>query len=108
VWHYLNPKLPDLQGDYVGLKGLQAFFKTLGEKTAGTFKVEPVSVTAVGDELVVAHVRDTLTIQTQSIAIDAVAVWRIVNGRISEAWDIPSVYTTANPSGADETQQQKR
>lgn len=26
VWHYINAELPDVQGDYVGLKGYQTFF----------------------------------------------------------------------------------
>ena len=95
VWHFINPNLPDIQGDYVGLEGLQTFFEEIGAVTGGTFRVEPLSVTAMGDELVVAHVRDTLIMQGQSIAIDAVVVWRIVEGRITEAWDIPSVYRTA-------------
>jgi hypothetical protein len=29
VWHFFNPLLPDVQGDYVGLTGLQAFFEKL-------------------------------------------------------------------------------
>ncbi|MCR9136656.1 MAG: nuclear transport factor 2 family protein [Alphaproteobacteria bacterium] len=91
VWHYFNPKLPDLEGDYAGLDGLQRFFRNLGGKSAGTFKVEPISVTAYGDELVVAHVRDTMAIDGQSIVLDALAVWRMVDGRIAEGWDIPAI-----------------
>lgn len=53
VWHYFNPTLPELQGDYVGLNGIHSFFRAIGGKTRETFKVEPVSITAVGDELVV-------------------------------------------------------
>lgn len=45
VWHFFNPQLPDLQGDYVGLAGLQAFFEKLGAVTGGSFNVEPVSIT---------------------------------------------------------------
>ena len=41
VWHYFNPLLPDIQGDYVGRSGLQAFFKTIAGLTKGTFKVQP-------------------------------------------------------------------
>lgn len=26
VWHYFNPKLPDVEGDYKGVKGLKKFF----------------------------------------------------------------------------------
>ena len=88
VWHYFNANLPEVQGDYVGLDGIRSFFKTISEKTRGTFKVEPVSVTAVGDELVVVHARDTLTFQDRSVALDVVVVWRFAGGRIAEVWDI--------------------
>lgn len=101
VWHYFNSKLPDLEGDYAGLEGLQRFFRTLGGKSAGTFKVEPISVTAYGDELVVAHVRDTMAIDGQSIAIDALVVWRVVDGRIAEAWDIPAINTATTLTDVD-------
>lgn len=50
VWHYFNPNLPEVQGDYVGLNGIRSFFQAIGEKTHGTLKAEPVSITAVGDE----------------------------------------------------------
>ena len=63
--------------------------------SGGTFKVTPISVTAMGDELIVAHVRNTMSMQGESIAIDAVAIWRIVDGLLAEAWDIPSLYTMA-------------
>lgn len=29
VWRYFNPKLPDLQGDFVGVTGLGEFFRRL-------------------------------------------------------------------------------
>ena len=93
VWHFFNPKLPEMQGDYVGLAGLQDFFQKLGALTRGTFKSEPQSVAAYGDELAVAHARNTLTVEGRSIETDAIVVWRIVGGIIVEAWDIPSVYT---------------
>lgn len=25
VWHYFNPNLPDVEGDYVGVEGLKQF-----------------------------------------------------------------------------------
>ena len=53
VWHFFNPRLTDIQGDHVGRDGLQDFFQKMHERTDGTFKVNPVSITAVGDELVV-------------------------------------------------------
>lgn len=88
VFHYFNPNLPDLQGDYVGMDGIRSFFEIIAKMTLGTFKVEPIMITAVGDDLVVTQVRDTLTIQGKSIALDVVVVWRFVDGRIVEVWDI--------------------
>jgi predicted SnoaL-like aldol condensation-catalyzing enzyme len=93
VFHYFNPKLPEMQGDYVGLEGLQTFFEKIGGRTDGTFKVNPISANAVGDELVVAHTKNTMIFEDQQIEIDVVVVWRIVDGRITEVWDIPSVFT---------------
>jgi len=93
VWHYFNSHLPDLEGDYVGLGGLQAFFEKLGGVTGGTFEVEPISITPYGDELVVTHVRNRLVVGGAPIEVDAVVVWRIVGGQIAEAWDIPAAHT---------------
>ena len=90
IWHYFNPNLPELQGDYVGMDGIRSFFQRVGELSRGTFKVEPVSITPVGDELVMVPVRDTLTIEGKSHARDVVVVWRIVDGRVVEVWDIVS------------------
>ncbi len=92
VWHYFNPNLPDVQGDYAGVDGLKTFFATLATKTKGSFKVEPISATPIGDELVVTHVRDTMEFEGSSIALDAVAVWRIKDGLLAEGWDIPAIY----------------
>ena len=93
VFHFFNPLLPDVDGDYVGRAGLQAFFEKLAKKTEGTFKVHPVSVTAVGDELLVSQTKNTLTVEGRKIETDVVVVWRIVDGRIAEVWDIPSVHS---------------
>lgn len=96
VWHFFNPKLPDIQGDYVGLAGIGRFFETLGALTSGTFRVEPISVRAVGDELVVMQTRNTMVLEEDEVATDVVVVWRIVDGCIAEIWDIPSVHTAAH------------
>ena len=88
VWHYSNPNLPELQGDHVGPDGIGAFFAALAEKSRGTFRVEPVSATPVGPELVVVQSRNTLTLEDRIVTIDVVVVWRIVAGQIAEVWDI--------------------
>ena len=93
VWHFINPELPDVQGDYLGLEGLTDFFKRMSGNTDGTFKVTPISIMPVGEEFVVVHVKDKMILKGQQLEIDAVVVWRIVNGEIKEAWDIPAVNT---------------
>ena len=72
----------------MGLDGIRSFFEAVGKKTRGTFRTEPVSITAVGDELVVTQNRNTLNFQGRSIALDVVVVWRFLDGRIVEVWDI--------------------
>lgn len=93
VWHYFNPELPDIEGDYIGIEGFIDFFKKIGGKTKDTFKVSPISATPAGDELVVTHVKDTMQFEGRQQEVDAVAVWRIVDGKITEGWDIPAINT---------------
>ncbi len=88
VWHYANPNLPDLEGDYVGLDGVRSFFEAVARKSGGTFQIHPMSVTPVGDELVVVQSRNTLTFDGRSVSVDVVVVWRIADGRVVEVWDI--------------------
>lgn len=101
VWHYVNPVLPELDGDHHGVDGLARFFERLSEGggEAG-FRVEPRSLVPHGDELVVACVTNTVGLGDEVIEFDAVVVWRIVDGRISEAWDIPAI-NTVRPGRAD-------
>lgn len=105
VFHYFNPHLPDLEGDYLGLDGLRSFFEIVRQKTRGTFRVQPVKITAVGDELVVTQVRDTLTFQGQPMALDVVVVWRFVDGHIVEVWDIVPG-STSEANGAEHRREQ--
>ncbi|MFY0612792.1 MAG: nuclear transport factor 2 family protein [Hyphomicrobiaceae bacterium] len=98
VFHYINPRLPNIHGDYVGMEGIRSFFEKLGAVTAETFRVEPISISAMGDELVVMHNRNRLTLDGQPIETDVVLVWRIVDGRVVEVWDIPSVGMGPSPA----------
>jgi len=93
VWHYFNPLLPDMEGEYVGPEGFSEFFSKMAGKTEGSFKVTPLSIIPFGDELVVTHVKDTMILEGEQLEIDAVVVWRIVDGKIREAWDIPAINT---------------
>ena len=88
VLHYFNPNLPELQGDHVGPDGIRAFFESLAELSRGTFRIEPVSATPVGNELVVVQSRNSLTMGERTVTVDVVVVWRFVDGLIVEIWDI--------------------
>ena len=97
VWHYFNPALPEIAGDYQGLQGLRAFFEKLSVITQNTFDVKIHQVIPVGEELVVVHANPSMTFAGDSFELDAVVVWRIVGDRITEAWDIPAIYTVRSP-----------
>ncbi len=97
VWHYFNPQLPELEGDYMGIEGLQAFFQKLGTLTKDTFRVKIHQVIPVGEELVVVHANPSMTLSGDSFELDAVVVWRFVGDRITEAWDIPAVHSVRSP-----------
>ena len=92
VWHYFNPRLPELAGDYAGVRAVAAFFESLARRTGGTFRVEPVSASSAGDELAVTHARLQLTLDTRQIQTGVVVVWRLHNNRVVEVWDIPAVH----------------
>ncbi len=93
VWHYINPKLAELEGDYVGLAGLTDFFQKVAGRTKGSFKVKPISMIPLGDELIITHVKDSLSLEGKPMEIDAVVLWCIMDGKIKEAWDIPIIHT---------------
>jgi uncharacterized protein len=95
VWHYFNPRLPELSGDYAGVAGLKDLFDRLVARSHGTFEIEPVSARAAGNELVVTHVRPKLELDDRRIETDAVVVWRIVDNLVTEIWDIPAVHTAS-------------
>ena len=88
VWHYFNPHLPELAGDYAGLDGLRSFFQKLGR----SFRTKEGQTIPIGDELVVTTRTNMITLDGEAFELDAVVVWRIVDNRIAEAWDIPAAH----------------
>ncbi|MEO0962361.1 MAG: nuclear transport factor 2 family protein [Pseudomonadota bacterium] len=93
VWTYVNPLLPQIDGDYQGADGFTDFFRRLGDLTNGTFSVRAKDVSTFGDELVVVHAAPSMTLDGETFETNAAVVWRFVDGRIKQAWDIPAVYT---------------
>jgi hypothetical protein len=93
VFHFFNPHLDELHGDHHGYDGFRSFFERLHQSSDTGFHSEPHSLTPYGDELVVASATNTVSFNGALLDVDAVVVWRIVEGRISEAWDIPAINT---------------
>ena len=100
VFHYINPQLPDLHGDHLGFDGTAALFQRLERISETGFRNVAHSLTPYGDELLVAFATNTLSVNGAEIDVDAVVVWRVVDGRIQEAWDIPAVNTVRPHSPA--------
>lgn len=82
-----------MEGDYKGLSGLMDFFKKLAGRTGGSFKVNPISITPTGDELIITHVKDKMMLDDKHMEVDAIVIWCIIDGKIKEAWDIPAIPT---------------
>ena len=103
VFHFFNPQLPDLAGDYHGFEGTAGLFERLAEVSETGFRNVPHSLTPCGDELLVAFATNTLGFDGTVIDVDAVVVWRVFGGQIHEAWDIPAVNTVRphRPSPAE-------
>jgi ketosteroid isomerase-like protein len=93
VFHFVNPQLPDLDGDHHGLDGMRSLFERLQQTSDTGFHNEPHSLTPYGDELVVAYATNTVSFGGTELDVDAIVVWRIVDGRVHEAWDIPAINT---------------
>ena len=95
IWHYFNPRLPALHGDYHGIEGFKEFFKKLHIISNGSFQAKTISRTLVGDELVIIQTCNRLALEEfggNTIETKVVVVWRIVDGKITEGFDIPSIY----------------
>jgi hypothetical protein len=59
------------------------------ELTAGSFAVEALDLRAAGAELVVAHLRISMTVDGTTRAGDDVGVNRVIDGKVAEAFDLP-------------------
>ncbi|MEJ8560838.1 nuclear transport factor 2 family protein [Yoonia sp. GPGPB17] len=91
IWHFFNPNAPELAGSYNGLTGIADFFRKVRSYGNGSFQVNPRGAWAVGDELVVVQTRNRLGDGATAIEFDVVLVWRVIEGKVAEVWDIPSV-----------------
>ncbi len=91
TWHYFNSRMPELDGCHNGIEGLKTFFATLNERSNGSFQEKVIDARPAGDELVITQVCNQMDFEGSSIEFDAVVIWRVVNNKITEAWDIPAI-----------------
>ena len=96
-WHYFNEGLPDLNKTYHGFDGWMQFFNDLAGLTGGTFNVKIHEVRAIGTELVAVHAMPNMSLDGMDLETDAAVIWRIVDGKVAEAWDIPGLNSAIRP-----------
>ena len=90
VWHYVNPQLPDLTGDYQGITGLRKLFKAVQTISGSTFSSTPLETLAVGREFVTERLQLVLSVGDVQIQTDSIVVLKVGAGQVQEGWDIPS------------------
>jgi hypothetical protein len=91
VWHYVNPQLPDLTGDYAGIMGLKSLFENLQTISGRTFSSASLETLAVGHEFVTERLQLVLSLGDVQIETDSIVVMKVAGGQVHEGWDIPSV-----------------
>jgi hypothetical protein len=90
VWHFQSP-VPDLVAHFRGrTEVVHDWPRMLDELTGGTFAKRLVDVWSIGPDLAVAHVEVTMTIGGEQHNGSSVVVYRIAEGVVVEAFDIPS------------------
>ncbi|WP_084532526.1 hypothetical protein [Arenibacter palladensis] len=92
IWRFFNPVIPEISGDYKGIDGILKLFQKLEIISFGSFKYESKKHIPIGDELIISHVNSKLQINGTHVGFDTVLVCRIINNKITEIWNIPSVY----------------
>lgn len=93
ILHYFNPQLPDVTGDYKGVIGIGEFFGKIGALSKGTFSTKRKQLIHNGDELIVTGATHNMEIEGRPVEVDALFIWRVVENKFAEAWDIPAVNT---------------
>jgi ketosteroid isomerase-like protein len=90
-WHALPAGV--LPGNYRGAQGILGFFGQLAHETQGTMRVEPVTMAASGDSVFVfQHI--TGTRKGKALDTQAVLIFTVANGVVTEAKEFPADYPT--------------
>jgi uncharacterized protein len=94
VWHHGGRS--QLTGDYRGRDAVYEFFGKLIEVTQGTFRME-LEAAFANDELGVALVIASSSVNGQSVAVREAHIIRMRDGKVAEFW-----YATADQYAFDE------
>lgn len=82
------PGTTPISGDFKGKEELAGFFQTVGERSAGTVRLEAHDV--VGND---EHVIDVANIsgrpKGEPLSYRVVHVWHVREGKLSEMWEFP-------------------
>jgi uncharacterized protein len=87
AWHELGPK-QDYSGDHRGRAQVATLLEKLVAVTEGTFSLEPIAFVATAEH-VAASVRWSATREGRRSDGSDLAVFRIADGKIAEAWFFP-------------------
>ncbi len=87
AWHELGPQ-QDYSGDHHGREEVAGLLESLVSLTEGTFSLEPVAFVATAEH-VAASVRWSATRAGRRAEGSDLAVFRIADGKIAEAWFFP-------------------
>lgn len=85
VWHF--PGRSRLAGDHAGAETVGALFRTLGELSSGTHRVELHDVIANDDHTVALHVARAER-GDKKMEVNALTIFHIQDGKVTEAWTV--------------------
>lgn len=92
VWH--EPGTEDYSGDHRGAKAVLALLQRLVAVTGGTFTLTPTGA-LITDEHVAIRIEWSADRDGVSATGQELAVYRVADGRIAEAWFFPDGYDPA-------------
>jgi ketosteroid isomerase-like protein len=90
VWHEPADDT-DYAGDHHGVAAVLALLQRLVEVTEGSFRLEPTAAVASDDHVAVRVVWQAERAGRTSEGLE-IAVYRVLDGRVAEAWFFPDGY----------------
>ncbi len=87
---YHVPGAHPIAGEHKDLNGVLAFFARLADLTGGTVRIVDVHDVFANDEHVVALLRFTASRQGKQLSWDQTHIYHISEGKITEAWLVPT------------------